>query len=409
MLIVQKFGGSSVANADRVKNVAARIAESAKTGARLVVALSAQGDTTDELIAKAQEISPKPSKREIDMLLATGEQQSVALMAMALHEIGVQAVSLNGDQAGIKASATHSNARINRISPERIVNELNQGRVVLVAGFQGINRYGDVTTLGRGGSDTTAVALAAALDADLCEIYTDVDGVYTADPRVVKNARKISAITYDEMLELASMGAGVLHNRSVELAKKFDISLVVRSSMTREEGTLIRKDSIERTLITGVAIDKDAALISIIGVENAPGMAYRVFGALAAEKISIDIILQSVGRDGAKDISFTVSRKDLPAALETLAKNKERIDYDRLTHEPKIAKLSIVGAGMESNPGVAANMFEALYNGAVNINMISTSEIKISVLIDEKDAERAANIVHDHFLSKENLNLEIFA
>lgn len=407
MLIVQKFGGSSVANAERVKNVAGRIIEATDAGNKVIVVLSAQGDTTDELIEKARELSNAPSKREMDMLLATGEQQSVALMAIALQGMGYGAVSLDGRQAGITASTAHSNARIKQIDPNRIAKELSHSNIVIVAGFQGVNRYGDVATLGRGGSDTTAVALAAALNADICEIYTDVNGVYTADPRVVKNARKISEITYDEMLELASMGAGVLHNRSVELAKKFNINLVVRSSMTREEGTLIRKDSIERTLITGVAVDKNTALISIIGIENVPGMAYRVFGTLAKEKISIDIILQSIGRDGTKDISFTVSRNDLPAALETLEKNKEQIGYNSVGHENNVAKLSVIGAGMESNPGVAANMFEALYNGAVNINMISTSEIKISVLIDEKDVNRAANLVHDHFLSRENVDLQI--
>ena len=398
MLIVQKFGGSSVANAERIFNVANRIIETYKAGNKVVVVLSAQGDTTDDLIEKAAEISDNPSKREMDMLLSTGEQQSVALMAMAINKLGYSAISLNAYQVAMHTTSTYGNARLKKIDKERIESELERNNIVIVTGFQGINKFDDVTTLGRGGSDTTAVALAAALHADMCEIYTDVDGVYTADPRVVKNAVKMNEISYDEMLELASLGAKVLHNRSVELAKKYNVELVVRSSLTKAEGTKVKEaNKMEKMLVTGVAGDKDVARISLVGVKDEPGIAFKVFQLLANKKISVDIILQSIGRDGTKDISFTVADTDLQDAIKILEENRDRVTMKELLFNEKVAKLSIVGSGMATNPGVAASMFEALYDANININMIATSEIKVSVLIDEKDLDRAMVAVHDKF------------
>lgn len=398
MLVVKKFGGTSVANAERILNVAKRLTESYKAGDKIVVVLSAQGDTTDDLMKKAYEINPDASKREMDMLLSTGEQQSVALMAMAVQKLGYPVISLNAFQCEIYSNSTHGNARIKSISTERISEELDRNNIVIITGFQGINRGGNITTLGRGGSDTSAVALAAVLNADLCEIYTDVDGVYTADPRVVKNARKLSEISYDEMLELASLGAKVLHNRSVELAKKYNVNLVVRSSLTREEGTIVKEEStVEKMLVNGVAVDKDISRVALVGLKDQPGIAFNVFSLLAKNKISVDIILQSIGREDKKDISFTVSTSDLNDTLEVIEKNKSRFEYEKLLHDDKVAKVSIVGAGMATNAGVASSMFEALYDENINIKMISTSEIKISVLVNEKDAERAANAIHDKF------------
>lgn len=398
MLIVQKFGGSSVANAERVFNVAKRIIETYKQGNDVVVILSAQGDTTDDLIAKAHEIDKHPSRREMDMLISTGEQQSVALMAMAINKLGYPAVSLNAFQVGMHTNRTHSNARLKRIYTERIEVELDRKNIVLVTGFQGINRFDDITTLGRSGSDTTAVAIAAALKADKCEIYTDVDGVYTADPRIVNNARKLDEITYDEMLELASLGAKVLHNRSVEIAKKYNVELVVRSSLVNTEGTIVREVcNVEKMLVSGVAGDKDVARISVIGIQDTPGKAFELFSLLSKNKISVDIILQSIGRDGTKDISFTVSKDDLHDALKVIKENKERLTAKDVVYSDKIAKVSIVGAGMATNPGVASMMFEAMYNAGINISMISTSEVKISVLIDEKHTEEAMNAIHEQF------------
>ncbi|MDL2248416.1 aspartate kinase [Tyzzerella sp. OttesenSCG-928-J15] len=400
MLIVQKFGGSSVANKDRVYNVAQRVVEQYKAGHSLVVVLSAQGDTTDELIEKAKEVSNNPSKREMDMLLSTGEQQSVALMAMAIHALGYPAVSLNANQIGMFTTSNHSSARIKRINTERINTELEKNNIVVIAGFQGFNRYGDITTLGRGGSDTTAVALAASLGADLCEIYTDVDGVYTADPRVVKGARKMKEISYDEMLELASLGAKVLHNRSVELAKKYQVKIVVRSSLSLEEGTIVKEDSkMEKMFVSGLAVDKDVASISVMGMEDTPGIAFKVFSILAKQKVTVDIILQSVKRDGKIDISFTVTKSELDDAIRIIEENKGVINYTEVKAEEDIAKLSIVGAGMVSNSGVASEMFEALYDAGVNIQLISTSEITITVVVDEKDVDKAANYVHDKFFT----------
>ena len=398
MLIVQKYGGSSVANAERVFNVAKRIMRTRMEGNDVVVVLSAQGKTTDGLIAKAKEINAKPSRREMDMLLSTGEQQSVALMAMAISAIGGRAVSLNAAQVGIETTNTYSNARIRHINTERIENELDEGSIVLVTGFQGVNAIGDTTTLGRGGSDTSAVALAAALNADMCEIYTDVEGVYTADPRVVPDAVKLDEISYDEMLELASLGAKVLHSRSVEVAKKYNVKLVVRSSMSEAEGTEVKEDvKMERMLVSGVAADKKVSRISIMGINDEPGKAFEVFSLMAKEKVSVDIILQSTGADGKENISFTIGEDDLDIALKALEKNKERLTAREIVHDENTAKLSIVGAGMATNPGVAAMFFEAMYDAGVNIQMISTSEIKITVLIAKDDVDAAMVAVHDKF------------
>ncbi len=398
MLIVKKFGGSSVADKDRIFNVARRCIEDYKAGHDVVVVLSAMGDTTDDLIDLARDINPDAKKRELDMLMTTGEQVSVSLMAMAMHALDVPAVSLNAFQVRMFSTSRYGNARFKRIDTERIQHELDSRKIVIVTGFQGINKYDDVTTLGRGGSDTTAVALAAVLHADLCEIYTDVDGVYTADPRVVKGARKLQEITYDEMLELATLGAKVLHNRSVEMAKKYGVELVVRSSLNRTEGTIIKETvKMEKMLITGVAADKNTARISVIGVEDKPGIAFKIFNTLAKNNINVDIILQSVGRQGTKDISFTVSQDDLGDALNVLEEHKEALTIQEITYNEHVAKISVVGAGMMSNPGVAAKMFESLFNSRININMISTSEIRITVLIDEKDIDKAVNAVHDGF------------
>ena len=398
MLIVKKFGGTSVADKDRIYNVAQRCIEDYREGHDVVVVLSAMGDTTDDLISLAKTINPEPKKRELDMLMTTGEQISVALMAMAMDAMHVPAVSLNAFQVKMNSTSRYGNARFKSIDTKRIRHELDSRKIVIVTGFQGVNKYEDITTLGRGGSDTTAVALAAVLHADKCEIYTDVDGVYTADPRVVKNARKLDAITYDEMLELATLGAKVLHNRSVEMAKKYGVELVVRSSLNRSEGTIIKeKVKMEKMLITGVAADKNTARISVIGVEDKPGIAFRIFNTLAANNINVDIILQSVGREGTKDISFTVAEDELKRALEVLEEHKEALTIQNITYNAKVAKISVVGAGMMSNPGVAAKMFESLYNSRININMISTSEIRITVLIDEKDIEEAMNAVHEGF------------
>lgn len=398
MLIVKKFGGSSVANKERIFNVAQRCIEDYKAGHDIVVVLSAMGDTTDNLIEMANAINPKAKKREMDMLLSTGEQVSVSLMAMAMHALDVPAVSLNAFQVMMHSTSRYGNARFKRVDTERILHELDSRKIVIVTGFQGVNKYDDITTLGRGGSDTTAVALAAVLHADKCEIYTDVDGVYTADPRIVKDAKKIDVITYDEMLELASLGAKVLHNRSVEMAKKYNVELVVRSSLNRSEGTVVKEASeMEKLLVTGVAADKNTARISVIGVEDKPGIAFRIFDTLAGNNINVDIILQSVGREGTKDISFTVASDDLENAIRILEENKKRLTIQDITWNEKVAKLSIVGAGMMSNPGVAAKMFESLYNSRVNINMISTSEIRITVLVAEDDIEQAMITVHDGF------------
>lgn len=398
MLIVKKFGGTSVANKERIFNVARRCIEEYRKGNDVVVVLSAMGKYTDELISMAKDINEKPPKREMDMLFTIGEQMSVALMGMAMNKLGVPAISLNAFQVAMHTTSVHGNARLKRIDTERIKRELENRKIVIVTGFQGVNKYDDYTTLGRGGSDTTAVALAAALHADACEIYTDVDGIYTADPRKVPTARKLKEITYDEMLDLATLGAGVLHNRSVEMAKKYGVPLVVRSSLNDSEGTVVKEVvSVERMLISGVALDTDAVRIAVLGIRDVPGMAFKLFDTLAKKNINVDVILQSIGRAGTKDISFTVDGSDLDDAVAVLEANQARLGYKELHAERNIAKLSIVGAGMMSNPGVAAKMFESLYNEGVNINMISTSEIRVTVLINEKDGVRAMNAVHDAF------------
>ena len=400
-LIVQKFGGSSVADADRIRNVARIITEQYRKGNSMVVVLSAQGDTTDDLIAKAMEINPKGSKREMDMLLSTGEQISVALCAMAIEAMGYQVISLTGWQAGMQTNTGYGNARIKRIDTERIQAELDKNKIVIVAGFQGLNKFDDITTLGRGGSDTSAVALAAALHADLCQIYTDVDGVYTADPRTVQGARKLEEITFDEMLELASLGAQVLHNRSVEMAKRYNVNLEVLSSFSGKPGTKVKEvvKKMEKSQVSGVAKDKDIARLALVGLAHEPGIAFKIFSLLARNRVNVDIILQSIGREGSKDISFTVKKADMELAQRILEDNRDIIKFDRIEVTDRIAKVSIVGAGMINNPGVAATMFEALYNAGININMISTSEIKVSVLVDEEDADRAVQVIHDKFFS----------
>jgi len=395
VLIVKKFGGTSVGNRDRIFNVAGRCVEEYKKGNDVVVVLSAMGKYTDVLIDMAKEINPNPPKREMDMLLTTGEQQSVALMAMAMASMGVPAVSLNAFQVAMHTTSTYSNARIKRIDTERIRNEIEQHKIVIITGFQGINKYDDYTTLGRGGSDTTAVALAAALHADLCEIYTDVDGVYTADPRKVKSARKLDMVTYDEMLELATLGAGVLHNRSVELAKKYGVQMVVRSSLNTNEGTIVKEgNKMEKMIVSGVAADPDAARVAVIGLKDEPGVAFKLFNELAKHNINIDMILQSVGRHGTKDITFTCSDEDADEAAELI---KAKMDFESIDVNKDVAKVSIVGAGMQSNAGVAAKMFEALYDSNINIRMISTSEIRVTVLINASETERAMNAIHDKF------------
>jgi len=400
-LIVQKFGGSSVRDADRIRHVAGIIGDTYRAGNEVVVVLSAQGDTTDDLIEKAMEINPHASKREMDMLLSTGEQISVALCAMALEGMGLPCVSLAAWQVGIHSTNVHSDARIRKIDTERIRAELDQKRIVLVAGFQGVDRAGDVTTLGRGGSDTSAVALAAAFHAELCQIYTDVDGVYTTDPRIVPNARKLPEITYDEMLELASQGAQVLHNRSVELAKKFHVNLEVVSSLENKPGTKVKEvTKVEKTNIAGVAKDTSIATIALIGLRHNPGVAFQVFDLLSRSNINVDVILQSIGRQESKDITFTVHKKDMEDAERILNEHKDALKFDHIELDDKIGKVSIVGAGLMSNCGVAAKMFEALYEAGINIQMINTSEIRVSVLLDEEDVNKAVRAVHDKFFDE---------
>ena len=401
MLIVKKFGGSSVANAERVFNVANRIIDDYKKGNDVIVVVSAQGDTTDDLIEKAAEINPNgASKREMDMLLSAGEQISIALLAMAIEKLGCPVKSLLGWQAGFETDSHHSIARIKKVNTERLKKEIDKKNIVIVAGFQGLNKYDDITTLGRGGSDTSAVAIAASMKADLCQIYTDVDGVYTADPRKVSTAIKMDEISYDEMLELAAMGAQVLNNRSVEMAKKYNVELEVLSSLEVKPGTIVKeKVKMEKTLIKGVAKDNNVARISIVGLQDTPGVAFKIFNKLAQYKVNVDIILQSVGRDATKDITFTVPKDQGKQALEAIESIKDVLEYKELSVDEDISKISIVGAGMESNPGVASKMFEALYDAGINIQMISTSEIKISVLIDAKYADRAVTAVHDAFLA----------
>ena len=396
-LIVQKFGGSSVADAERVMNVAGIITDTYRKGNDVVVVVSAQGDTTDDLIDKAHEITDKPSKREMDMLMTAGEQISIALLAMAVEKSGCPAVSLLGWQAGFHTSSAYGIARIKSIKADRIKAELDRHNIVIVAGFQGINKYDDLTTLGRGGSDTSAVAIAAALHADRCQIFTDVEGVFTADPRKVENAQKLQDITYDEMLELATLGAQVLNNRSVEMAKKYNVEIEVLSSLKRVPGTIVKEVAkMEKMLVRGVTKDTDVARISVTNIPNIPGIAFKLFSKLAQRKINVDIILQSVGRDDTKDITFTVSKDNADGAIEAVRSSFD-IEEKDVTCDTNVAKISVVGAGMESHPGTASKMFEALFESDINIDMISTSEIKISVLIDAKDADRAVSAVHRAF------------
>ena len=397
-IIVQKFGGSSVADAEKIFRVAKIITDTYSAGNSVVVVVSAQGDTTDDLIAKAAEISPNPSKRELDVLLSTGEQISMSLLAMAIEKLGFPVISLTGWQVGLQTDATHCFSKIRRVDKERLESEIGKNNIVIVAGFQGINRYDDITTLGRGGSDTSAVALAAALHADLCQIYTDVDGVYTADPRIVKDAKKLDEITYDEMLELANLGANVLHSRSVEMAKKYSVKLEVRSSFENKPGTTLKEVvKVERMLIRGVTRDNNTARISLVEVPDVPGIAFKIFSILAKKNINVDIILQSIGRNNTKDISFTVSHDQKDEAIEALQEVAELFKAKEITCDDAVAKVSIVGAGIETHPGIAAKMFEALADADINIKMIATSEIKISVLIDRDKAERAVQVIHDAF------------
>ncbi len=398
-LVVQKFGGSSLADAARVMNVARVVTDTYKTGKDVVVVVSAQGDTTDDLIDKAKEINPKPSRREMDVLLSAGEQISIALLAMAIETMDIPVCSLLGWQAGFQTSSVYGSARIKNVSGERIRMELDKRHIVIVAGFQGICKYDDVTTLGRGGSDTSAVAIAASLGAERCQIFTDVDGVYTADPRKVKTAKKLNEITYDEMLELATLGAQVLNNRSVEMAKKYNVEIEVLSNLGGVPGTTVKEvANVEKMLVRGVTKDTNVARISIIGVPDVPGVAFRLFGKLASKNINVDIILQSVGRGNTKDIAFTVSKENAPAVLELLDDNLDFLRNNEIICDTAVAKISVVGAGMETHPGTASKMFGALFENDINIQMIATSEIKISVLIDAKDADRAVEAVHNAFI-----------
>ncbi|MBQ8868505.1 MAG: aspartate kinase [Oscillospiraceae bacterium] len=399
-LIVQKFGGSSVANAEKLRNVAGIITDTYKAGNDVVVVVSAQGDTTDELIEKAKEVNPSPSKREMDVLLSVGEQISISLLAMTIENMGFPVISLTGWQVGLKTDSNYGNARISKFTNDRLRNEILKKNIVIVAGFQGINKYDDITTLGRGGSDTSAVALATALKADLCQIYTDVDGVYTSDPRKIPTAKKLDEITFDEMLELASLGAQVLHNRSVEMAKKHNIELEVLSSLERKPGTKVKEVvKMEKMLVRGVAVDKDIAKVAVIGLPDKPGIAFKMFSLLAQKKVNVDVILQSVGRENTKDISFTVNKDNLDLAVSVINDNLDVFGATKVVTKDKISKVSLVGAGMQSNPGIAAKMFEALADANINISMITTSEIKVSVIIDEAESDKAARVIHDAFFN----------
>lgn len=397
-LVVMKFGGSSVANRERIQNVARIIVGCSREGNRVVAVVSAQGDTTDDLIAKAGEITNHASKREMDMLLATGEQASAALMSMAINELGASAIALTGRQAGFFTSSVHGSARIKKMDTERVLSELDNNKIVVVAGFQGVDGSDDITTLGRGGSDTSAVALAAALHADRCKIYTDVDGVYTADPRKIKNARKLDEISFDEMLEMARLGAQVLLSRSVELAKKYHVEVEVLSSITGNPGTIVKENvKLEGTLIRGVTKDTSYVSISVISLPDRTGMAFKIFSLLGSRNIGVDIILQSVERNGARDVTFTVAESDLDGALELLNQHRESIGFENLEVDSDIAKVSIVGAGVKSNADVASRMFGALSDAGINIRMITSSEIQLSVIVSRKDADKAVEAVHAEF------------
>lgn len=403
MLVVMKFGGSSVADLDKIRHVAERCIEKWKEGNQVVVVLSAMGKTTDQLIAKANEITKMPSRRELDMLLATGEQVSVSLMALTMIQMGVTAISLNAWQVPMYTNSAYQNAKLKRIDTERIQKELDSNKIVVVTGFQGVNKYEDITTLGRGGSDTTAVALAAALNADLCEIYTDVDGVYSADPRIVPDATKMDEVTYEEMLELASLGAKVLHNRCVEMARRYNVRLVVRSSMTTEEGTIVKeRTKMEKMLISGVASDKNIAKITVAGMKDEPESTFRLLNLMAKNGVNIDVMIQSLEQDKKKTLTFTVARPDLLMTMKLLKENMEVFGAETVAYEEDVAKVSVVGAGVSSNPGVAAKMFEALANAGINTDMVTTSEIRITAVVNEADADLAMRAVHDRFSSEWN-------
>ena len=398
-VIVQKYGGTSVGNPERIKNVARRVLATQQQGNKVVAVVSAMSGATDSLIKLAREVHPEPNEREMDVLLATGEQMTIALLAMALHALGAQAVSLTGAQAGIVTDGIHTKAKIANITPKRVHELLDNGNIVIVAGFQGITPEGQITTLGRGGSDLSAIAIAAAAKADVCQIYTDVDGVYTADPRVVPNARKLAEISYDEMLELAALGSKVMQARSVEFAKKFGVVFEVRSSFNNNPGTIVKEQTakMEDVVIRGVAVDKNQAKVTIAGVPDTPGIAARVFKAIADANINIDVIVQNVSEKGFTDISFTVAANEAAKAAKVLQPVVKQIGAREATSTPDIAKLSVVGIGMRSHPGVAARIFETLATNGVNIDMISTSEIKISVIIKLADADKAARAIHDTF------------
>jgi len=397
-LIVQKYGGSSVADIERIKSVARRIGQNARES-QLLVVVSAMGKTTDSLVSLAQQISPTPDPREMDMLLATGEQVTVALLAMALHGLGHKARSLTGPQAGMRTDRAHTKARIARIVPDRARAALDAGEIVIVAGFQGLSEDDEITTLGRGGSDLTAVALAAALKADICEIYTDVDGIYTADPNIVPDARKLARVEYDEMLEMASLGAKVLQARSVEFAKKYGVTVHVRSTFKPDAGTIVTKEEsgMEEVLVTGITHDKSQAKISLLRVPDRPGIASQVFGAVAARNVVVDMIVQNISRDGYTDISFTLPRGDHARATAALQDVAAKIGAQGVLADERVAKISIVGVGMRSHSGVAAKMFSTLSKENINIQMISTSEIAVSCVIEAKYAELAVRALHDAF------------
>ncbi len=398
-LVVQKYGGSSVADTDKIKRVAKRIVKCKEEGNQVVTVVSAMGDSTDELIELAGEITDNPPRREYDMLISTGEQVSVALLAMAIHQLGEDVVSLTGSQVGIITNDLHSKAKIKDIKTDRLKSELEEGKIIIVAGFQGVTTDYEITTLGRGGSDTTAVAIATALEADVCEIYTDVDGVYTTDPRIVAKACKLSEVSYDEMLELARLGANVLHPRSVEIAKEYNIKLAVRSSFNYSVGTYVKEvGTLEKSLVvTGVTCNRDEVKLSLIGVPDKPGVASRIFKKLAESDVNVDMIIQNVNYDGVNDITFTIDQTDFIQARDILEGMQEEVEYKKLLDDQNVAKVSIVGAGMVTNPGVAAGMFDALAKEEINIGMISTSEIKVSCLIAENEANKAVKAIHKEF------------
>ena len=404
-LIVKKFSGSSVATPDKMRAIVQRVLKGKQEGDKIVIVVSAMGDTTDELVSLAKQITSKAYGREMDMLLSTGEQVSIALMAMAFQEAGQKAISFTGAQAGIKTSNAFNKGRILDLEPNRIMEALDEGNVVVVAGFQGITGHGDITTLGRGGSDTTAVAIAGAINADVCEIYTDVDGVYTSDPRVVSDAKKMKEITYGEMLEMAKLGAGVMQPRAVEMGSRFSVPIHVRSTFSEDEGTMIQEVcsmEIKQYLIRGVASDKNVAKITVLGIPNQPGYAYKIFSTLADHHVDVDMIVQSVrvAKEGVTDITFTIARTELPAAKDILNRLREEMPVEDILVDDKMAKVSIVGAGMAGHPGIAAGMFGVLGDNHINIEIISTSEISITCLIGEESVDTAVKAIHAHFFDE---------